>query len=85
MAKANTRLPGHELWSEGAPYRRGDQAHVRCGGWMLGTSGEGYAVCSCGATSEVLTSANKRKQWHRDHKQTIKNETNAATVAEMSN
>ncbi|PYY63638.1 hypothetical protein DEJ30_12045 [Curtobacterium sp. MCPF17_003] len=69
---ATTRVPGHELRSEGAAYRKGDRRgqHLRVTpGWT--TSGTGYALCSCGATSAVLTSGTKRKAWHRDHKNEV--------------
>lgn len=33
-----------------------------------GTSGEGHALCACGAMSEHLPSGNARKAWHREHK-----------------
>ena len=67
MSKQNTRLPGHELYSEGAPF----DAKGRRVGWM-GTSGVGRGKCSCGAMSLELTSANKRKAWHRAHKDEIR-------------
>lgn len=54
----NTRLAGHILPHEGR-LNSGRQA-------------EGAGVCSCGATSEVLPSANARKKWHAEHKDLIR-------------
>lgn len=59
-----TRLAGHELRYEGAPFN-GQRKRIGAG-WS--TSGEGRALCSCGALSPVLPSANQRKVWHRQHK-----------------
>ncbi len=61
MAKSNL-VPGHTLIGEGHAF--GPEANR----WASGTGGKGYAKCSCGATSDVLDSANKRRQWHREHK-----------------
>lgn len=61
-------VKGHGLCCEGAAYSRGEggQRHIRSR-WNS-TSGVGYALCSCGATSDILDSANLRKAWHREHK-----------------
>lgn len=64
-----TRLSGHELLSEGAPY---DGKKRRISSYYGGVSGEGRALCSCGALSDFLSSANKRKAWHRAHKEEIR-------------
>lgn len=32
----------------------------------------GFGICECGLRSEVLPSNNKRKQWHREHKEAIR-------------
>lgn len=37
-------------------------------------SGEGRALCECGALSEELPSRNKRAAWHRAHKTEIRNQ-----------
>jgi hypothetical protein len=62
----NTRLAGHTLDSEGAAFD-GRGRRVR-------DSRLGYGVCSCGDMSELLTSNNARKRWHRDHKAEIRGE-----------
>lgn len=53
-----TRLAGHILPHEGR--------------LSAGRQAEGVGVCSCGATSEVLPSANARKRWHAEHKDLIR-------------
>lgn len=63
------RLAGHELRSEGDPFARegtGPRGTYRLNGRI------GQALCSCGAMSDVLDSATKRKKWHRDHKDDIR-------------
>lgn len=69
-----TRVPGHELFYEGA-------AHDADGKRILviwgGTGGTGRGKCSCGALSPELTSGTQRKAWHRDHKDQIRKETHA--------
>lgn len=65
----NTRLSGHELYREGAPYDdRGRPINIFWGG----TAGAGRGKCSCGELSPGLSSATKRKAWHRAHKQEIR-------------
>jgi hypothetical protein len=57
------RLAGHILPNEGRIFGNG-----------IGyPQAEGVARCSCGATSEVLQSANARKAWHRAHKDAVRN------------
>lgn len=65
------RVAGHELQREGAPYvKKGNRTHlVNPGSWS--TKGEGRALCSCGWTSEILTTASARKKAHREHKALI--------------
>ena len=64
-----SRLSGHELQYEGAPYdAKGRPVNTLYGG----SAGDGRAKCSCRALSPVLSSANKRKQWHREHKETMR-------------
>jgi hypothetical protein len=77
------RPPGHDLRSEGAPYLAPDCDALTCSTYRPsrpirapyqgGTGGNGHALCSCGETSGHLRSANKRKQWHRDHKRAVAN------------
>ena len=63
-----TRVSGHTLTSEGAAYRVfGDSQYPKRVQWNT-TSGTGFALCSCGARSPILDSANLRKAWHRSHK-----------------
>ncbi|MCC5574527.1 hypothetical protein IMZ11_02590 [Microtetraspora sp. AC03309] len=65
----NTRLSGHTLRSEGAPF-----SWTQNGGRYVRTriTWTGKGLCSCGATSEELTSNNARKRWHRAHKDAIR-------------
>lgn len=51
-----SRLAGHTLPNEGR---------------LPWSTAEGPAVCSCGATSEPLASANARQKWHRGHKAAV--------------
>lgn len=67
-----SRLAGHELISEGAPYdAKGRPAYPVRSGYSTGGTGRGK--CSCGALSDVLDSGAKRKGWHRGHKDEIQN------------
>ncbi|MEU8199410.1 hypothetical protein AB0C10_37060 [Microbispora amethystogenes] len=59
----NTRLPGHELRNEGAPFAWSSGRYVR-----QRETWTGKGLCSCGAVSDVLDSNNARKRWHRAHK-----------------
>jgi hypothetical protein len=69
-----TNLPGHALQSEGKPYRRSDEENwVRVSVERRPGSHIGVALCECGETSEVLESDGRRKAWHRDHKEAIRN------------
>jgi hypothetical protein len=61
-------VPGHGLVSEGLPHDDEGYPLIRNG---FSHGGTGRAKCSCGTLSEILDSANKRKQWHRDHKNQI--------------
>lgn len=68
----NTRLAGHALPREG---------RVQLGGVIIGDgSGEGRAVCSCGAESPLLPSTRARRKWHRDHKNDISSERGLASM-----
>ena len=58
------RLPGHTLPCEG---------RVQLGGRLIGDgSGEGRAACSCGQESPLLPNTRTRQQWHRDHKDDLR-------------
>ncbi|GGM27981.1 hypothetical protein GCM10011608_11030 [Micromonospora sonchi] len=57
----STRLAGHALPYEG----RVKDSH----GQFVAV---GPAVCSCGAISGPLTSANARKRWHAEHKAAVR-------------
>ena len=65
-----SRLPGHELVSEGAPFEADGRSSYPTR-WMGGTGGTGRGKCSCGELSDVLYSGAKRKSWHRGHKDGI--------------
>ena len=72
----STRLAGHELLNEGAPYtKHGRNSYPARTGY--GTGGKGHGKCSCGALSGWLESGSKRKQWHREHKDAIRAEMEA--------
>jgi hypothetical protein len=62
----------HTLRFEGAPHD--DKGfRITIGRFPYGVGGEGRAKCSCGALSEVLPSANRRRSWHRSvHKAEIR-------------
>ena len=67
------RLRGHALRSEGQPYKIivatdlgrpiAEREHY---------SNLGRALCSCGALSDRLSTDGRRKQWHRDHKASLR-------------
>ncbi len=59
-------VKGHALLHEGAPY---DNSGKRI--YRYGSGGEGRAKCECGAMSESTPSLKRRKEWHRDHKETV--------------
>ena len=62
-----TRVPGHTLRFEGAPYVQGPD-----GTWSPAVrTWQGVGMCSCGDHSEVLDSNERRKRWHRGHKSDI--------------
>ena len=65
-----SRVPGHELVSEGAPFNADGRSSYPTR-WMGGTGGTGRGRCSCGALSDVVDSGAKRKSWHRGHKDGI--------------
>jgi hypothetical protein len=67
---AYTQIPGHGLQFEGEPF----DPVPRDGRWarIYGGSKVGVGVCSCGQTSDVLTSNNARKRWHKDHKAEVR-------------
>ena len=62
----NTRLAGHTLRSEGMPFVWVDWGTGF--DWRQASGWTGKGICSCGATSDELTSNNARKRWHADHK-----------------
>ena len=66
MSYIYTQIPGHGLQAEGKPY----DPVPRSGEWVriYGGSRIGVGVCSCGETSDVLTTDAARKRWHKDHK-----------------
>ena len=64
-----TRVSGHALKNEGAPFLHAEGGRlIRASGPYGGVSGEGRGVCTCGAISDVLASATQRRKWHRAHK-----------------
>lgn len=65
------RVPGHTLVYEGAPHVWNGRRYERAvrDGWGVG--GEGKGLCSCGATSKVLTTGAARKRWHREHREAV--------------
>jgi len=67
-ALGQTRSRGHALISEGAAH---DAEGQRVGSFMK-TGGFGCAKCECGELSPELPSSNQRKDWHRDHKESIR-------------
>ena len=65
-----SRLAGHGLRSEGAPFlmnERGEWSRVVTYSYASVT-GMGRGLCECGAFSVILDSAHQRKKWHRLHK-----------------
>lgn len=69
------RVTGHHLVSEGAPFERVVDEHARIVAKRLnhgGVAGEGRALCSCKAMSDVLPSGGARQRWHREHKQGVR-------------
>lgn len=63
--RGKTVLKGHSLLDEGAAY-----SIDGCRIWY--TRGDGHGKCSCGALSDPLPSNSQRKQWHRDHKELVR-------------
>lgn len=55
-------LKGHVLPREGKLYDP----------YSFGRNGEGNTKCSCGVESPVLPSTRARQQWHRDHKDEVR-------------
>lgn len=68
-------VPGHSLWSGGAPHdERGNRIDGNGGG-------RGRGVCRCGELSGVLPSTFQRKRWHREHKAAIAAAADETTLA----
>jgi hypothetical protein len=65
-------LRGHALIAEGAAH---DADGRRVGSFMT-TGGYGRALCECGEKSVELSSSNRRKDWHRDHKDAVRTAVN---------
>jgi len=63
-----TRVAGHGLWSEGAPYMIDEDGNWTRSGHFHTVSGVGRGVCECGAASPVTNSSGGRKKWHAEHK-----------------
>ena len=69
----NTRLAGHGLRSEGAPYLLNEDGQWERSSrhlWTVG--GPGRGLCECGATSPLTNSSNERKKWHAAHKAEVR-------------
>lgn len=66
-----TKVRGHALLQEGAPFNADGRTANPAGG----TGGYGQARCECGATSGTLSSGSERRAWHREHKALIRRET----------
>ena len=65
----NTRVAGHGLLAEGAPFLRNEEGDwSRVGYLFISTSGRGRGVCQCGKASPILDSSTQRRKWHREHK-----------------
>ena len=60
----HNRVPGHELADVDADVPGGDR---------FGRPRAGRALCACGELSPVLPSRTQRLEWHRIHKDQIKN------------
>ncbi len=69
-----TQVSGHGLLAEGAPFEFEPSPDPESDALELtrrhgmGVSGQGRAVCSCGAYSESLPTAAARRRWHNEHK-----------------
>ena len=65
----NTRLAGHGLRSEGAPFMLNEDGNwARSSRHFSTVSGVGRGPCECGAVSPLTNSSTDRKKWHREHK-----------------
>lgn len=61
-------VPGHTLVAEGRGHEQ-VRVHIDTLVWRpMYFTRTGRGMCSCGATSQVLRSTGRRKQWHREHK-----------------
>lgn len=70
----NTRLSGHTLRSEGKPFRWSSDSRrwMRTNALYGADTGDGVAMCSCGAVSQMLHSNAERKRWHVIHKDQVR-------------
>jgi len=66
-----TRLAGHSLFREGAPYQGLAGAQEQVG--RVSVAGPGRARCSCSVKSGRLATAAARRAWHREHKDAVRN------------
>jgi hypothetical protein len=60
-----SRLAGHGLRYEGAAFSMPGQR-------ARNESGPGMALCECGTYSPQIKNRAQRKQWHKDHKDDIR-------------
>lgn len=70
--RGQTLLRGHALRNEGRPFvhernLRGEYVLQRVFGGSFGR-----AACECGAASPLYYTTAARKQWHREHKETVR-------------
>ena len=62
------QVPGHSNRAGGAPR---DISGLRLPTYGPGSSQSGYAHCSCGAVSPLLSSNRERKLWHTTHREEL--------------
>lgn len=69
-----TALAGHALRAEGQAYRPGDPEQGEESPWIrVHYSWTGVALCECGETSPPVDTVRARQQWHREHKEQVRN------------
>lgn len=68
------RLAGHALIGNGTPFTsRGTR--VNRDRYWLGAGGPGRAKCTCGELSDVQDGLQDRRDWHRQHKDRVREST----------
>ena len=68
---ATLPIAGHAIAHEGAAFTA-EGEYARADRSWIGTAGQGYAKCECGAMSPEIGGRKYRREWHRQHKAEVR-------------